>query len=137
MSFIYKCGKLVPVETCNCNISWKVILLCSSTGVILVGILKALQSRKGLNDIEESIKSLRSDLRKISDKIDRVETLLRAVSDTATDTSDLDHFNTVRELYSKLESSPKPPLTLEATPHYKATTDISGKIIKKIKDVSN
>jgi len=136
MSFIYNCGKFVPVRESVSDSNWKSILFCASTGIVLFAIVRSALRDIRSEEVESSLRSLKEDIVRLQVRVERVEHLLKSVANTATDTSDLEDSGRV-EKSTQVAEIKKLPLTLETTPHYKATTDISGKIIRKYNYVSN
>jgi len=144
MNFIYSCGKLVPVNEYNCSCNWKTVVLCLCSGIILIEIFKYRERELVRREVRESLEVLKSELNKdlkaINSKLDKIETALRTTSTISTDTSDLTQIESPphETLHPILELTPKKqPLTLPKLPHYKATTDISGKIIREHQDVKH
>jgi len=136
MSFIYNCGRLVPVKVDIADNSWKSILFCVSTGVVLLVIVNSAFRESRCDKLNLALLSLQSDIEVLKKRIERLENLVTSSVSTSTDTSDLTGLNKPEKDTQTIETK-KLPLTLDSTPHYKATTDISGKLIRRHNYVSD
>jgi len=136
MSFIYNCGRFVPVKEGISDSGWKSVFFCVSTGIVLLVIVRSALKESKSEELSLTLSLLQSDLEALKKRLEKLEHLISSPVSASTDTLDLDTFQRP-EKDTQAPEIKKFPLTLDATPHYKATTDISGKLIKRHNYVAN